>query len=62
MQAFIPKLKDHILYHLQNLDVSYCDHAFTDAERNMVIILNNRLYSIQMMQVCYVLIINVTGI
>ncbi|KIK31601.1 hypothetical protein CY34DRAFT_40000, partial [Suillus luteus UH-Slu-Lm8-n1] len=53
VSAFIPKLKDHILYRLRNLDVSYCDHAFTDAERNSVIILNNRLYSVQTMQVHY---------
>ncbi|KAG2049010.1 hypothetical protein BDR06DRAFT_894492 [Suillus hirtellus] len=53
MQAFIPKLKDHILYCLRNLDVSCCDHTFTDAERNSVIILNNRLYSVHTMQVHY---------
>lgn len=53
MQGFIPKLKDFILYRLRNLDVTYCDHAFTNEERNSVIILNNRLYSVQTMQVCY---------
>lgn len=50
-QAFIPKLKDHLLYRLRNLDITYCDHAFTDDERNSVIILDNRLYSVQTMQV-----------
>jgi hypothetical protein len=53
MQGFIPKLKDYILYRLRNLDVTYCDHAFTNEERNSVIILDNRLYSVQTMQVCY---------
>lgn len=53
MQGFIPKLKDHILYRLRNLDVGFCDHVFTDAERNSVIISNNRLYSVQTMQVCH---------
>ncbi|KAG2154315.1 uncharacterized protein EDB93DRAFT_1248515 [Suillus bovinus] len=50
---FIPKLKDHILYRLRSLHVSYCDHTFTDAECNSVIISNNRLYSIQTMQIRY---------
>jgi hypothetical protein len=54
MQAFIPKLKDHVLYRLRNLDISYCDHTFTDAERNSVIISDNRIFSVQTMQVCYV--------
>lgn len=53
MQAFVPKLKDHILYRLQQLDVSHCDRVFTDDERNSVIISDNRLYSVQTMQVCY---------
>lgn len=52
VQGFIPKLKDHILYRLRNLDVTYCDHNFTDDERNTVIIIDNRLYSVQTMQVC----------
>ncbi|KIK31832.1 hypothetical protein CY34DRAFT_102674, partial [Suillus luteus UH-Slu-Lm8-n1] len=51
--AFIPKLKDHILYRLRKLDVTYCDYTFTDDERNSVIIADNRLYSIQTMQVHY---------
>lgn len=52
VQGFIPKLKDHVLYRLRNLEVSYCDHAFTDEERNSVIISDNVLYSVQTMQVC----------
>ncbi|KAG2135061.1 hypothetical protein BD769DRAFT_1665020 [Suillus cothurnatus] len=51
--AFIPKLKDHLLYRLQRLDVSYCDHSFTDDEQNSVIIPDNKIYSIQTMQVHY---------
>ncbi|KAG2032650.1 hypothetical protein BDR03DRAFT_935890 [Suillus americanus] len=51
--AFIPKLKDHILYRLRQLDVSHCDHTFTDDEHNSVIISDNRLYSVQTMQVHY---------
>ncbi|KIK31400.1 hypothetical protein CY34DRAFT_38511, partial [Suillus luteus UH-Slu-Lm8-n1] len=51
--AFIPKLKDHVLYRLRNLDISYCDHIFTDAERNSVIISDNRIFSVQTMQVHY---------
>lgn len=53
LQAFLPKLKDHILYRLRKLDVAYCDHTFTNDERNSVIISENRLYSVQTMQVCY---------
>jgi hypothetical protein len=47
----MPKLKDHILYRLRELDVTYCDHVFTDQERNSVIIPNNTIYSVQTMQV-----------
>jgi len=50
-QAFMPRLKDHILYRLRKLDVTYCDHTFTDDERNSVVILDNRLHSVQTMQV-----------
>jgi len=52
-QNFMPKLKDHVLYQLQNLDISYCNHTFTDKEHNSVIIPNNIIYSIQTMQVYY---------
>ncbi|KAG2338728.1 hypothetical protein BDR05DRAFT_1003940 [Suillus weaverae] len=50
IKNFMPKLKDHILYRLQKLDISYCDHVFTDKEHNLVIIPNNTLYSVQTMQ------------
>ncbi|KAG1845733.1 hypothetical protein DFJ58DRAFT_730795 [Suillus subalutaceus] len=52
-EDFVPKLKDHVLYRLLKLDVSYCDHAFTHEERNSVIISESRLYSVQTMQVHY---------
>lgn len=52
-QNFLPKLKDHILYRLGELDVSYCDHTFTEEEHNSVIIPNNTIYSVQTMQVHY---------
>jgi hypothetical protein len=47
MQEFIPKLKDHVLYWLQNLDVTHCNHAFMDEEHNSVIIPDGRIYTIQ---------------
>lgn len=50
-QNFIPKLKDHILFRLWKLDISYCDHTFTAKEHNTVIILNHTIYSHQTMQV-----------
>ncbi|KAG1855096.1 hypothetical protein C8R48DRAFT_776498 [Suillus tomentosus] len=53
LKKFIPKLKDHVLYRLRKLDVSYCDHTFTDEERNLVIIPNNTIHSVQTMQVHY---------
>ncbi|KIK31437.1 hypothetical protein CY34DRAFT_19925 [Suillus luteus UH-Slu-Lm8-n1] len=53
VKNFIPKLRDHILYRLRGLDVSHCDHTFTDDERNAVIIPNNIIYSVQTMQVYY---------
>jgi hypothetical protein len=49
----MPRLKDHILYRLQKLDISHCDHTFTDEEHNSVIIPNNIVYSVQTMQVYY---------
>jgi hypothetical protein len=52
-QNFMPKLKDHILYRLGELDISYCDHNFTDEQCNSVIIPNNTIYSVQTMQVHY---------
>lgn len=52
-QDFIPKLKDHILYRLNKLDVTHCDRTFTDEERNSVIIPNNTVYSVQTMRVHY---------
>jgi hypothetical protein len=53
-QHFIPKLKDHILFRLRKLDISYCDHTFTNEERNTVIIPNHTIYSLQTMQVHYI--------
>jgi hypothetical protein len=35
------------------LDVSHCDHTFTDEERNTVIIPDNTIYLVQTMQVHY---------
>jgi hypothetical protein len=52
-QKFIPKLKDHILYRLHKLDVSYCNHTFTNEEHNSVIIPNDMIYSVHTMQVHY---------
>lgn len=53
VKNFVPRLKDHILYRLRKLDVSYCDHTFTNEEHNSVIIPNNTIYSVQTMQVHY---------
>ncbi|KAG2046784.1 hypothetical protein BDR06DRAFT_898573 [Suillus hirtellus] len=53
IKNFIPRLKDHILYRLKNLDVSHCDHTFTDEECRQVIIPNNTIHSVHTMQVYY---------
>ncbi|KIK33685.1 hypothetical protein CY34DRAFT_18219 [Suillus luteus UH-Slu-Lm8-n1] len=53
IKNFIPKFKDHVLYRLRKLDISYCDHVFTDEEHNSVIIPNNTIYTVQTMQVHY---------
>ncbi|KAG2361171.1 hypothetical protein BDR07DRAFT_1486259 [Suillus spraguei] len=53
VKNFVPKLKDHILYRLWKLDVTYCNHTFMDKKHNSVIIPNNIIYSVQTMQVNY---------
>ncbi|KAG2060429.1 hypothetical protein BDR06DRAFT_849385, partial [Suillus hirtellus] len=53
LKKFIPKLKDHVLYRLRKLDVSYCDFTFSDEERRSVIIPNDTIYLVQTMQVHY---------
>ncbi|KIK36998.1 hypothetical protein CY34DRAFT_16002 [Suillus luteus UH-Slu-Lm8-n1] len=53
IKNFIPRLRDHILYRMRGLDVSHCDHSFTDKECNSVIIPNNTVYSVQTMQIHY---------
>ncbi|KAG2054238.1 hypothetical protein BDR06DRAFT_982465 [Suillus hirtellus] len=52
-QNFCTRLKDHILYRLKGLDISLCDHMFTDKECNFIIIPNNTIYSVQTMQMHY---------
>jgi len=52
-QNFIPKLKDHILFRLWKLDITYCNHTFTAEEHNSIIIPNNTIYSVQTMRVYY---------
>lgn len=41
------------MYRLNKLDISQCDHIFTDEERSSVIIPNSTVYSVQTMQVHY---------
>ncbi|KIK39154.1 hypothetical protein CY34DRAFT_14574 [Suillus luteus UH-Slu-Lm8-n1] len=53
VKNFIPRFKDHVLYRLRKLDITYCDHTFTDEEHNSVIIPNNTIYTVQTMQVHY---------
>ncbi|KAG2139092.1 uncharacterized protein EDB93DRAFT_1253157 [Suillus bovinus] len=53
VKDFVLRLKDHILYRLRELDITYCDHTFMDEDHNSVIIPNNMIYSVQTMQVNY---------
>ncbi|KAG2053732.1 hypothetical protein BDR06DRAFT_972033 [Suillus hirtellus] len=53
MLVDLPKLKNHLLYCLRKLDITHCDHMFTNEECNSVIISDNRLYVVQTMQVHY---------
>src|ERR1700734_2691970 len=46
-------MKDHLLGRLLDRDYDGDDHVFTDAERNTVLIVDNRLYSAKVFRVNY---------
>src|SRR5271170_6144804 len=52
-QDFIPKLKDHLLSRLLNQEYNGDEGIFTDADRLSVRILNNRIYSCQVLRINY---------
>jgi hypothetical protein len=52
-QDFIPKLKDHLLGRLLNREYDGDEDQFTDADRNTVRIVENRLYSAKVLRVNY---------
>ena len=52
-QDFIPKLKDHLLMRLLNQEYNGDEENFTDADRLSVRILNNRIYSCQVLRINY---------
>jgi hypothetical protein len=53
MQNFIPKLQDHLLGRLLNKEFDGDEHQFTNAERNTVRIVDNRIYSAKVLRVNY---------
>jgi hypothetical protein len=53
MQDFVPRLKDHILSRLLNLDYDGDEVPFSDADRNTVRIIDNRVYSSKVLRVNY---------
>ncbi|KAG2336123.1 hypothetical protein BDR05DRAFT_897160, partial [Suillus weaverae] len=50
---FLPRLKDHILGHLSGLAYDGDETLFTAAERNSVVIINNRIYRHKVLRVNY---------
>jgi hypothetical protein len=53
LQDFIPKLQDHLLGRLLSWKFDGDDHQFTNAERNTVRIVDNRIYSAKVLRVNY---------
>jgi hypothetical protein len=50
-QNFVSKLKDHLLSRLLSLEYDGDEYAFTDADRNTVRIMDNRIYSSKVLRV-----------
>jgi hypothetical protein len=53
MQDFVPRLKDHILSRLLNCDYDGDEVPFSDADRNTVRIIDNRVYASKVLRVNY---------
>ena len=53
MQDFLPRLKDHILGHLQGLVYNGDESNFSDEDRHCVIILNNKIYEHAYLRINY---------
>jgi hypothetical protein len=51
LQNFVLKLKDHLLGRLLGLEYDGDEHNFSDADRNTVHIMNNRIYSVKVLRV-----------
>jgi hypothetical protein len=50
-QNFVTKLKDHLLGRLLDMDYDGDEHQFSDADRNTIHIMNNRIYSAKVLRV-----------
>lgn len=53
IQDFLPRLKDHLLGRLLNKSYDGDEHMFSDADRNTVRIVDNRIYSAKVLRVNY---------
>ena len=52
-QDFVPRLKDHLLGRLLDKDYDGDETVFSDADRNTVRLVDNRIYSAKVLRVNY---------
>jgi hypothetical protein len=50
LQDFVPKLKDHLLTRLLGQEYNGDEQKYSDADRNTVRLLNNRIYTVKVCQ------------
>ncbi|KAI0063164.1 hypothetical protein BV25DRAFT_453896, partial [Artomyces pyxidatus] len=53
VKDFLPRLQDHILGRLQGREYDGDEHEFTDADRNTVLFVNNKMYMHSVIRVNY---------
>ena len=53
VQNFIPRLKDHLIARLRGLEYDGDEHNFSDADRDSVLITDNKIYDHRILRVNY---------
>ncbi|OJA15138.1 hypothetical protein AZE42_07562 [Rhizopogon vesiculosus] len=53
VENFIPRLKDHLIARLQGLEYDGDEHNFSDADRDSVLIADNKIYGHRILRVNY---------
>ena len=53
VQNFIPRLKDHLIARLRGLEYDGDEHDFSDADRDSVLITDNKIYEHRILRVNY---------